>query len=232
MQRKALAGFQPVNPVVCWLRCPSPVALAENALHRVQRGLDEVIQVPDLIRGARRGEPEIDPDGEPGVLRPDPGGGHRGSNGLFPRTLIGCGERGRASGHLDPNQMPARHGLRISRRRRPVPMPDLDQGTVPFLVAITSRIGWLPDLSGRRLEGRIWPRGRPTGEAEADLPGRRRPPPQTWPPGAEGHAHPAPVSMLQNCPFCIRQMGTTKCRRGAPIGGYVRASIMDRRHGK
>jgi hypothetical protein len=31
-------------------------------------------------------------------------------------------------------------------------MPDLDQGTVPSLVAITSPIGWLRDLSGRRLE--------------------------------------------------------------------------------
>jgi hypothetical protein len=68
---------------------------------------------------------------------------------------------------------------------------------------------WRPDLTAR-----------PAGEAEADLPGRRRLPPQTWPPGAEDHAHPAPVSMLQNCPFCIRQMGTTRCRRGAPIGGY------------
>ena len=140
---------------------------------------------------------------------------------------MGCGQRGRASGHLDPNQMPARHGLRISRLRRPVPMPDLDQSTVPSLVAITSRIGWLPDLrdlAGRRLEGRIWTRGRPTGEPEADLPGRRRLPPQTWPPGAEDHAHPGSSVHAPELPVLHTPDGTTKCRRGAPIGGCARRS--------
>jgi len=79
---EALAGFQPVNPIVRWLWYSLPRALTEDTFHRIQRGLDEVIQIPNFIRSPGRSEPEIDPHREPCVLRPDPGGVHRGPHGL------------------------------------------------------------------------------------------------------------------------------------------------------
>ena len=58
---RALAGFKVVHAVIGDLRWPVPGSHAEDAFHSVQRGLDEVIDVPDLVRVGRDRGPEDAP---------------------------------------------------------------------------------------------------------------------------------------------------------------------------
>jgi hypothetical protein len=69
--RKAFHGLDAIDPVVCGLWRSLPCPKAENALHRVERGLDEVVEIPYLVRVPGYGNPELQAHGETGVLRPD-----------------------------------------------------------------------------------------------------------------------------------------------------------------
>lgn len=68
---KALDGLDAIDPVVCSLRRSLPHPETENALHRVKRGLDEVVQIPYLVRVPGYGDAELQSHRETGDQWPD-----------------------------------------------------------------------------------------------------------------------------------------------------------------
>lgn len=58
----SLRRFEMNDPVVVWLRAALPSAQAKDPLHGVLRRLDQVVDVPPVIRSGRRRSPEIDPN--------------------------------------------------------------------------------------------------------------------------------------------------------------------------
>jgi hypothetical protein len=89
---KALDRLDAVDSVIGRLKCPPPCPCAEDALHCIERGLDEVIQIPDLVRIAGRSKPELQANGETRGLRLRPARNDGRSNSIFPRLFVGCGE--------------------------------------------------------------------------------------------------------------------------------------------
>lgn len=83
----------------------------KDAPHRIKCGLDEVIQIPDLVRIAGHGKPELQTNGETRLLRLHSARSDGRSNGIFTRLFVGCSEGGRPAGHLNRHNMAIRHAL-------------------------------------------------------------------------------------------------------------------------
>jgi hypothetical protein len=65
---RAFDSLEAIDLVVRGLRFALPWSQAEDALHRVKRGLNEAVQIPDLVGALRCGDPELQAYGETGIL--------------------------------------------------------------------------------------------------------------------------------------------------------------------
>lgn len=64
---QTFGGLEAINPIVRSLRFALPRSQPEDALHRVERGLNEVVQIPHLVGALRCGDPELQTYGETGI---------------------------------------------------------------------------------------------------------------------------------------------------------------------
>jgi hypothetical protein len=121
---QAFAGLQPVHTVIGWLRRTAEGTCPEHTFHGVQSGLDQVVEIPDLVRVTRSSEPEVNLHSEPSALRRYASGSDGGSDRIFPGLFMRSRKSRWPPSNLDPYQVPIGHAARVARLgrgRQPLP---------------------------------------------------------------------------------------------------------------